>query len=127
MAPNEAVVAIGLEVRIADNTGMINIGVPSLVIKMLRQKFDQQWSRKTESKLDEQERVLRLLQTSRIDLDARLQGPTVRVEDLMGLEPGDVLRFDYAIDKPIDLLTNGKLKFHGHVAAAHNGRAFLVE
>lgn len=127
MAPNEAVVAIGLEVRIADNAGMINIGMPSLVIKMLRQKFDQQWSRKAESKVDEQERILRLLQTSKVEVDARLQGPTVRVEDLMGLEPGDVLRFDYAIEKPLDLLTNGKLKFHGHVAAARNRRAFLLE
>jgi len=33
-----------LEVRMADNSGMINIGMPSIVIKMLRQKFEQQWS-----------------------------------------------------------------------------------
>ncbi|HWR51035.1 MAG TPA: flagellar motor switch protein FliM [Bryobacteraceae bacterium] len=128
MAPNEAVVAIGLEVRIADNAGMINIGMPSLVIKMLRQKFDQQWSmRKAESKIDEQERVFSLLKLSKIDLDARLQGPTVRVEDLMGLAPGDVLRFDYPLEKPLDLMANGKLKFHGHVAGARDRRAFLVE
>jgi flagellar motor switch protein FliM len=48
LAPNEAVVAIGVEVRIADTIGMMNIALPSIVIKMMRQKFDQQWSmRKT--------------------------------------------------------------------------------
>jgi flagellar motor switch protein FliM len=54
MAPNEAVVAISLEIRIGETTGMMNIGIPSIIIKMLRQKFDQGWSnRRTEaSELD---------------------------------------------------------------------------
>lgn len=127
MAPNEAVVAIGLEVRISESAGMINIGMPSLVIKMLRQKFDQQWSmRKSESRPEEQERVFQLLQPSKVDLDARLQGPTLRVRDMIALDAGDVLKFDYAIDRPLDLLANGKLKFRGRVGGARNKRAFVV-
>src|SRR5947209_7471526 len=58
LAPNEAVVAIGVEVRIGDTAGMMNLGIPSIVIKMLRQKFDQQWSvRKTQATEAEQARV----------------------------------------------------------------------
>jgi len=89
MAPNEAVVAIGLEVRIAECSGVINIGMPSIIIKMLRQKFDQQWSvRRTDSTLEEQRRALRALNLSTVLLDARLQGPTVLVEDLLRLRIG---------------------------------------
>src|SRR5689334_10154735 len=44
LAPNEAVVAMSMEVRIGDNAGMLNIDTPSIVVKMLRHKFDQQWS-----------------------------------------------------------------------------------
>ncbi len=44
LAPNEAVVAVSMEVRIGDSSGMMNIGIPSIVVKMLRHKFDQQWS-----------------------------------------------------------------------------------
>ena len=70
-----AVVAIGLEVRIGENSGMINIGVPSIIIKMLRQKFDQQWSvRKSESTEEERSRMLRLIKPSILKLDARLVG-----------------------------------------------------
>ncbi len=128
MSPNEAVVAIGLEVRIAENAGMINIGMPSLVIKMLRQKFDQQWSmRRAESSEDEQRRVLELVRHSLIELDARLQGPTLRVCDLMSLERGDVLRFDFPVEKPLDLLANGRLKFRGQVASTGRTRAFVLE
>ena len=62
LAPNEAVVAISLEVRIGDRAGMMNIGIPSIVVKMLRQKFDQQWSvRKTQATEEERARVLRLI------------------------------------------------------------------
>src|SRR5215470_19250684 len=42
LAPNEAVVSIGLEIRVGENTGLMNIGMPSIIIKMLRHKFDQQ-------------------------------------------------------------------------------------
>jgi len=74
--PNEAVVAISMEVRIGDTAGMMNIGIPSIIIKMLRQKFDQQWSvRKTRATEEEHARVLRLIRPAIINLDARLQGP----------------------------------------------------
>ena len=53
LAPNEAVVAISLEIRVGEMSGMMNIGLPSIIIKMLRQKFDQQWSvRKSESTVE---------------------------------------------------------------------------
>ena len=55
LAPNEAVVSIGIEMRIGDTVGMMNIAMPSIVIKMMRHKFDQQWSvRKTLAGLIEQ-------------------------------------------------------------------------
>lgn len=40
LAPNEAVVAVGVEIHIAEAVGLMNIAVPSIVIKMMRQKFD---------------------------------------------------------------------------------------
>ena len=81
LAPNEAVVAISMEVRIGETSGMMNIGIPSIIVKMLRQKFDQQWSvRKTQSTDEEHARMLRLIRPAQIHLDARLQGPTVGVQ-----------------------------------------------
>lgn len=128
LAPNEAVVAMGLEVRVGDNSGMMNIGMPSIIIKMLRQKFDQQWSvRRTESTQAEQSRSLRLLKSAGMRLDARLEGPTLLTSDLMRLKAGDVLAFDYLVNKSVGFLVNGKLKFRGQVAAAGRKKAFLIE
>ncbi len=128
MAPNEAVVSVGVEVRIGETVGMMNIAMPSIVIKMMRQKFDQQWSvRKTHATHDEQARVLRMLRQSSMVLEARLTGPTLRVEDLLALECGHLLMFDYPVDRSIDLLVNGTPKFAVQVVSTGRKRACQVE
>jgi len=128
LAPNEAVVAISMEVRIGDNSGMMNLGVPSIIIKMLRQKFDQQWSvRKSESTEQERERILRLIKPSATLADARLQGPSLKVSELLEIQSGDILTFDFPVERPIDLLINTKLKFRGHVAGNGRKKAFRID
>ena len=128
LAPNEAVVAISMEVRIGDNSGMMNIGIPSIIVKMLRHRFDQQWSvRRSQSTDQEQARILRLIKKATLNLDGRLNGPTLRVEDLMDLAEGDVLTFDYPVNRPLDFFLNGKLKYSGHIVSTGKKRAFEVE
>lgn len=128
LSPAEAVVALGLEVRIAENSGMMNIGMPSIIIKMLRQKFDQQWSvRRSESTESELGRTLRLIKPALLPVDARLEGPTLMVADLMRLKSGDVLAFDYPVNKALSFRVNGQLKFQGQVGASGRKRAFLIE
>ena len=128
LAPNEAVVAVSMEVRIGDKAGMMNIGIPSIVVKMLRNKFDQQWSvRKSKSTEQEQSRILHLIRTSRIWLDARLKGPTLSVGDLMDLKVDDLLVLDFSVERPLDLSINGKQKFAGHIVGTGHKRGFQID
>ena len=128
LAPNEAVVAIAVEVRIGETVGMMNIAMPSIVIKMMRQKFDQQWSlRKTHASQAEEERVLRFLRDASLVLEARLTGPTLTVQDLLGLEEGQLLTFDHPVGRPVDMEVNGGRKFSGRVVTTGKKRAFQVE
>ena len=128
LSPNEAVVAVSIQVRAGENTGMMNIGIPSIVVKMLRNKFDQQWSvRRSQPTEEEHARVLRLIKPAEITLDGRLEGPTLRVEDLMELAEGDVLAFDFPVGKPLNLLINGKLKYRGAVVTSGRKRAFQID
>ncbi|HWB85371.1 MAG TPA: flagellar motor switch protein FliM [Bryobacteraceae bacterium] len=128
LAPNEAVVTIAVEVRIGETVGMMNIAMPSIVIKMMRSKFDQQWSvRKTHASEAEQGRVLRLLRHASLTMEARLEGPTLTVQDLLDLSEGHLLTFDFPVDRPVELLVNGAHKFGGQVVSTGRKRAFLVE
>ena len=127
LAPNEVVVAITLEVRIGEAAGMINLGIPSMIVKMLRQKFDQQWSvPKTRATEDEHARMLRLIHPAGLRLEARLQGPTVSVSTLLDLAQGDVLAFDYPVARRLDMMVNGSLKYRGEVVTSGRKRAFEV-
>lgn len=127
LAPNEAVVAISMEVRIGEVAGIMNLGIPSITIKMLRQKFDQQWSvRKTQATEDEHARVLRLMQPSTIRAEARLDGPQIAIADLLSIQEGDVLTLDYPLNRPLDLTLNGKLKFRGEVIVSGRKRGFQI-
>jgi len=128
MAPNEAVVAVGIEMRLGESAGLMNIAMPSLMIKMMRQKFDQQWSvRKSESTADEQNRVLALIRPSRIEVDVRLPVQHIQTRDLLALTIGDVLAFDLPVDRPLDVVLNGRRHFQGRVVNTGRKRAAMVD
>ncbi len=128
LAPNEAVVAIGIEIRIGENSGTMTLAIPSINIKMIGQKFDQQWSlRKTEPTEAEQQRVLKLIRGSMAELDARLRGPSLKVRDLLDMDVGDLLWLDHRLDQPFDCEVNGRPKFRGKVVNHNEKKAFLVE
>ena len=99
------------EIRIGDSIGMMNIAMPSIIIKMMRQKFDQQWTlRKSASTDVEQTRVLNLIRSSGLSSEVLLSGPQLLLRDLMGLETGDVLSFEFPTGRPLDLALNGQTK-----------------
>jgi flagellar motor switch protein FliM len=128
MAPNEAAVAIGVEVRMGDTVGMMNIAMPSIVIKMMRQKFDQQWSvRKTMASEAEQARVLRLVRDASLTLEARLEGQRLSVRDFLSLEEGNLLTFDLPAGHAVDLTVNGTEKFRAQIVSSGKKRACQIE
>jgi len=128
LAPNEAVVAIGIEIRIGETLGMMNIAMPSIVIKMMRQKFDQQWSvRKTHASDAEQARILRFLREGSVSCEARLEGPTLSIRDLLRLHEGHMLTFDFPVVRPIELLINGVHKYKAQMVSTGKKRACQIE
>jgi flagellar motor switch protein FliM len=128
LAPNEAVVSVGVEVRIGESVGMMNIAMPSIVIKMMRQKFDQQWSvRKTTASLAEQSRILRFLRESALTVEASLEGQTLRVQDLLDLKEGHLLMFDCPVERSIDVRVNGIQKFRAQLVSTGKKRACLID
>src|SRR6185312_5483614 len=127
MAPTEAVVAVAIEIRIGDAVGMMNIAMPSIIVKMMRQKFDQQWLlRKAAATEAEQMRVMKLIEPAEVKSEAMLSGPRMRLRDLVDLDEGDVLGLDYAASRPLDLLLGGKRKYRGEMVAAGPRAAFRV-
>ncbi len=125
--PGEAFVATGIEVRIGSTIGMMNLAIPSLIIKMMRSKFDHQGGRRVRSSEADHARMLSLVRQSQLGLDVKLRGPKLALGDLMSLEAGDTIRLDFPLVRPLDCMLNGVLKFRGQVVSAGNKKAFLLE
>jgi flagellar motor switch protein FliM len=127
LAHNEAVVAISIELKIGDTSGLMNLGIPSIIVKMLRQKFDQHRSiRRTQAGEDEHARVLRLIRPAELHLDAQLKGPTLGVPELLDLAEGDLLCFDFPETRPLDLVVNGQVKYEGEIVAVGAKRGLQI-
>lgn len=127
LSPAEAVVAVSLELRIGESVGLMHIGIPSILVKMLQHQLDQQWSvRRAQSTESESARMWRLLKMAQVRADARLEGPTLLLKELLNVEPGDILKFDHSVDKPLQLTINDQPKFLGSIVKAGNNRALEI-
>ena len=128
LLPGEAVVAVSLELRVGEHSGLVNIAIPSAVIKMLRQKFDQQWSaKKAQASENDHARMLKLTRRAAVDGEVRLNGPQMKLQDLLKISVGDVVTFNHSLGKEFDLLLNGAVKFTGHVVSSGTTRAFQIK
>jgi flagellar motor switch protein FliM len=127
LAHNEAVVGISIELRIGETSGLMNLGIPSIIVKMLRNKFDQHGAiRRTQATEQEHARLLRLVHPASMRLDAQLQGPTVGVQQLLDLAEGDVLCFDFPQNRPLELMVNGQVKYEGEIVSIGAKRGLQV-
>ncbi len=127
LSPNEAIVAIGFEITTGENRGMMNFGIPSIMVKMLGQQFEQQWSIRRKTVNEEDQRVMqRIVNGLPMTLDARLEGGTIRTADLLQLEAGDVLTFDIPLSRPVSVGVNGRCKFQGEIIVTGKNRAIVI-
>jgi flagellar motor switch protein FliM len=102
--------------------------MPAIIIKMMRHKFEQQWSvRRAESTESEQERMLGILEGACVELDSRLEGAAITVEDFLKLREGDLLEFDHPLERSVHCIVNGKPKFQGQVVCLGHKKAFRID
>lgn len=116
LSTNEAIVAIGFEVTMGETRGMMNFGVPSILVKMMGQKFEQQWSiRRRSSAEEDQSRMRELARAIPIGVEARVSGARIGMREVLGLERGDIVSLSVPAKRPAEVLINGRSKFLGEV------------
>lgn len=127
LGPQEPVVAVGTEIQIGEAVGRINFAIPSVIIRMMRQKFDQQsMSRKSESDPERRAVTLRRLRPSLLKLEASLSGREISLRDLVSLEVDDVLDIQRPLRTPVTLTVNGKAKYEGRMLTTEGKRVFEI-
>jgi flagellar motor switch protein FliM len=127
-ARGEAVVVIAMELRIGDKVGMINLAIPSITLKMLRHKFDQQnTTRRAGSPETEASIKQKIEEGLKVNVDCALVGSRIRLNDLLNLKTGDLIDLGIECDHRSTLLVNGIPKFRGEVIVDGQKQAVIIE
>jgi flagellar motor switch protein FliM len=117
--PTEAVVAIAMELRIGDAVGIVNLAIPSITLKTMGQRFDQQWTtHRLENPTLESAIKRKLAHELQVNLQCEFQHATIGMKDLLNLSAGDIFTLGPAFDETVDILVNGTPKFRGVLAAS---------
>jgi len=127
-APHEPMVSVSIDVKLEEGGGRLNLAIPTEILTLSGDDGDTQSApRKVEASEAEQARTLDLLRESKCTLEAHLDGPILRVRELLELKEGDVLRFDHLIDEALGGFVNGRRKFSGQIVSKGNKKAFQIE
>ncbi|MGE7665006.1 flagellar motor switch protein FliM [Ureibacillus composti] len=114
ISPNETVVVISLNTIIGENTGMINICIPHVVLEpIIRNLSVQYWMQSnTKEATPEQTKMLEnRVKQAQIDLVAELGTSDITIEDFLYMNIGDVIQLDQKIKDPLILKVGNIPKF----------------
>lgn len=128
VAPNEVVVLVVFEVKIAEASGMMNLCIPTSVIEPLSGKFDHEWSSGSRRVLDSESklRIKKLVNGIREDICADILGTRISVGDLVSLTSGDMVLLKYDNNTPVFLVVAGNPKFAGTMVERNGMRTYVV-
>lgn len=116
LAPAEAVIVIAIEVRVGSTSGLMNLAIPSIFVKRLRNKFDQlRQVRRAQSTERDQLVVAGLIQDATVALEARIEAGFIKTSTLLDLEPEEVLMLDHPVEQPVTGFLNGRKKWPGAI------------
>jgi len=128
--PNEVVVVIGLEVKMSNRAGTMNLCIPYNAIEpVIDILSSQSWF--SVAKTDASEEIARNLESQLGQAPTLVTGvlaeTTITVKDLATLEVGDMILTERASDKPVMLFVEDERKFLASIGQYKGNRALLIK
>ena len=127
--PNETVVVVGFELKMGNRAGTMSLCIPYNVIEPIMGKLsNQSWFsyQKKGGQEDGARKLTKNVGQAPVEMRAFLARTTIRVEDLMSLQPGDIITTDKLCTSDVFVEVEGRNKFHGQIGQMRNGRAIRV-
>ena len=129
VAPNEVVVVIGLELRMGPRAGTMSLCIPFNVIEPVMSKLATQgWLayRRSHAIEDQSEKIIKRLDSAKIELRACLAESAISVKELLALQPGDIIQTTKPANEEVLVRIEGKNKFAARVGKHKQNRAIKI-
>jgi flagellar motor switch protein FliM len=128
--PNEVVIVIGFELKMANRAGTMSLCIPYNVIEPLMEAVSAQtwFSSKGLKRTEENERrVEATLQSAELAITAVLANTSITLSDLANLSVGDLIVTEKPASSPLALCVGGKRKFLARIGQLDGIRAVRIE
>lgn len=129
VAPTEVVVFITFEIKMGQSAGTMSMCIPFNVIESVLSKLaTQSWfgykpKGATET---QQQRLVRNLTKSPVNLTAFLGQTTIKLSELLALRPGDILPLDKSLTRDLLVRIEGRNRFAGVAGGSRGRRAIRI-
>ncbi|MEZ6318931.1 MAG: flagellar motor switch protein FliM [Phycisphaerales bacterium] len=127
--PNEVVVVIGLETKLSNRAGTMNLCIPYNVIEPVMDELAaQSWfrARRDHDSAELGKRLGKNLGRAPVRLSAVLAETTITLRDLANMQVGDLIVTEKAATEPVVLRVEGEPKYLGHVGRFKGSRALRI-
>lgn len=115
-SPNETVAVISFSTKIGDNSGMINLCLPHVVLEPIMPKLSAHYWLSTEKKKahsKEHELLSEQIKQTEVQLKAELGTSTITISDFLTLCTGDVVQLNQSPESLVKIKLGERTKFTG--------------
>ena len=129
VAPNEVVIVVSFEIKMGNRAGSMSLCVPYNVIEPVMGRLtSEDWfnQKKKTDQTEFRESLLDNMSEAKLKTRAYLAQTSIKVSDLLALEPGDVLKTTKEASDDLIYQVEGKSKFGGKIGQFRGNRAFKI-
>jgi len=120
----QPLIRLAFDLRYGEQSGLLEIAAPQTFFDTSGANSDDKHADPTLE--PEIPHKLMLLDEVPVSLEVRLEGSLLPVADLMNLKPGQVIKLDHPLDRPVHGVVNKALSMEGAVVGSGRKRAFQV-
>ncbi len=129
--PNEVVILVCFEVKMAESSGMLNICVPFPVVEPVMGNFStiQTWfttRRSTDAEADKK-KLEEGVNKAKIEIITYLAQTHMNMHQFLNLKPGDVITTRKKVNDSLLMTIDGKPKYRGTSGIYNNYKAYKVQ
>jgi flagellar motor switch protein FliM len=129
VAPNEVVVVMGFEIKMGNRAGTMSLCIPFNVIEPVIGKLaSQNWFMYSRRKAPEDQtgKLQQSLKHARLELQTYLAETQITMNDLLNLQPGDIIQTGKPSSRELVMRIEGKNKFAGRIGQHKGVRSFRI-
>ena len=114
IAPSDMIAIVTMNIRIGDTEGFMNICLPYFTLEEVMDKLNTKYwfsTMQKEDSFDYHEHIESLIKRVDVPVRAVLGRSVVSVNEFLGLQVGDVIRLDSAVESEMDIFVGNIRKF----------------